>query len=65
MGLATFDIVETNPFRHLTHLSLQLVPASDVHLKKYLAECMLSLKVSIFVHKLWLLMVKLVFDRER
>ncbi|XP_011404281.1 PREDICTED: spindle assembly abnormal protein 6 homolog [Amphimedon queenslandica] len=43
-ALACFNIIETNQFRHLNHLTLQLVPASDVHLKKYLAECLLSLK---------------------
>lgn len=39
--------METNPFRHLNHLSLKFVPASDVYLKKYLAECLLQLKVRI------------------
>lgn len=37
-------VVETNPFRHLNHLSLKLVPASDLHLKKYLAKCLIQLK---------------------
>ena len=45
-GLATLSVVETNAFRYLTHLALQFVPASDAYLKKYLAECMLGLKVS-------------------
>lgn len=38
-------VVETNPFRHLNHLSLKLVPASDLYLKKYLAKCLVELKV--------------------
>ena len=38
-------VVETNPFRHLNHLSLKFVPASDTYLKKYLAECLVALKV--------------------
>ena len=38
-------VVETNPFRHLNHLSLKFVPASDAYLKKYLAECLVALKV--------------------
>lgn len=43
-GFATLSIVETNPFRHLNHLSLKFVPASDAYLKKYLAECLLKFK---------------------
>ncbi|CAI8034302.1 Spindle assembly abnormal protein 6 homolog [Geodia barretti] len=44
-GYSQLEVVETNPFRHLTHLQLRLVPASDTYLKKYLADCLLSLKV--------------------
>ena len=44
-GMAVLNVVETNPFRHLNHLSLKFVPASDTYLKKYLAECLLGLKV--------------------
>ncbi len=44
-GLAVLNVVETNLFRHLNHLSLKFVPASDIYLKKYLAECLLGLKV--------------------
>ena len=40
------NVVETNPFRHLNHLSLKFASASDAYLKKYLAECLLGLKVS-------------------
>ncbi|XP_064387182.1 spindle assembly abnormal protein 6 homolog [Halichondria panicea] len=43
-GMAVLNVVETNPFRHLNHLSLKFVPASDTYLKKYLAECLLGLK---------------------
>ena len=38
-------MVETNPFRHLNHLTLKLVAANDLYLKKYLAKCLLQLKV--------------------
>ena len=39
------QIIETNPFRHLTHISLRLIPASDSYLKKYLAQTILAFKV--------------------
>ena len=45
-GHSVLNVVETNPFRHLNHLSLKFVSASDTYLKKYLAECLLGLKVS-------------------
>uniref|UniRef100_A0A7M4EUZ8 Spindle assembly abnormal protein 6 homolog n=1 Tax=Crocodylus porosus TaxID=8502 RepID=A0A7M4EUZ8_CROPO len=38
------NIVETNPFKHLTHLSLKLLPGSDSDIKKYLALCIQNLK---------------------
>lgn len=44
--MAVFNVVETNPFKHLVHLSLKLVPGTDHELKKYLADCMKALKVS-------------------
>ena len=44
-GVSVLNVVETNPFRHLNHLSLKFVPASDSYLKKYLAECLLAAKV--------------------
>ena len=44
-GPSVLNVVETNPFRHLNHLSLKFVAASDAYLKKYLAECLLGLKV--------------------
>lgn len=31
---------ETNPFKHLTHLSLKLLPGNDVEIKKFLASCL-------------------------
>ncbi|KAM6219234.1 spindle assembly abnormal protein 6 homolog [Rhynchocyon petersi] len=34
------NVVETNPFKHLTHLSLKLLPGSDVEIKKFLAGCL-------------------------
>jgi spindle assembly abnormal protein 6 len=44
-GPSVLNVVETNPFRHLNHLSLKFISASDAYLKKYLAECLLGLKV--------------------
>ncbi|XP_027014411.1 spindle assembly abnormal protein 6 homolog isoform X1 [Tachysurus fulvidraco] len=43
-GSANLNIVETNAFKHLTHLSLKLLPGSDVEIKKYLATCLASMK---------------------
>lgn len=43
------NVVETNPFKHLTHLSLQFVPGNDADVKKYLASCLKKTMVS-FVH---------------
>ncbi|KAM5256595.1 spindle assembly abnormal protein 6 homolog [Ctenodactylus gundi] len=37
---ALLNVVETNPFKHLTHLSLKLLPGSDVEIKKFLAGCL-------------------------
>lgn len=36
-GKSVFSIVETNPFKHLTHLSLHFVPGDDAAIKSYLA----------------------------
>lgn len=36
-GRSVFSIVETNPFKHLTHLSLQFFPGDDAAIKAYLA----------------------------
>ena len=44
-GLGTLNVVETNPFKHLVHLSLRFLPGNDKEIKKYLANCLLSLKV--------------------
>ncbi|XP_046374795.2 spindle assembly abnormal protein 6 homolog [Haliotis rufescens] len=38
------NIVETNPFKHLTHLSLKFIPGQDADVKKYLADCLKQLK---------------------
>lgn len=43
-GVATLHVVETNPFKHLTHLSLKLLPGSDSEVKKYLANCLKNLQ---------------------
>ncbi|XP_073907006.1 spindle assembly abnormal protein 6 homolog isoform X2 [Castor canadensis] len=37
---AFLNVVETNPFKHLTHLSLKLIPGNDVEIKKFLAVCL-------------------------
>ena len=42
---AMLNVVETNPFKHLTHLSLKFVPGTDADVKKYLADCLKQLKV--------------------
>ena len=39
------DVVETNPFKHLIHLSLKFVPGNDEEIKKYLAKCLKVFKV--------------------
>ncbi|KAG9483243.1 hypothetical protein GDO78_009275 [Eleutherodactylus coqui] len=41
---AQLDVVETNPFKHLTHLSLRLLPANDMEVKTYLAMCLKCIK---------------------
>uniref|UniRef100_H2ZWA0 Spindle assembly abnormal protein 6 homolog n=1 Tax=Latimeria chalumnae TaxID=7897 RepID=H2ZWA0_LATCH len=41
---ASLNVVETNPFKHLTHLSLKLLPGNDSEVKKYLAVCLKNLK---------------------
>ncbi|KGL76619.1 Spindle assembly abnormal protein 6, partial [Tinamus guttatus] len=38
------NVVETNPFKHLTHLSLKFLPGNDAEIKKFLASCLKSLK---------------------
>ncbi|XP_067996672.1 spindle assembly abnormal protein 6 homolog isoform X1 [Melanerpes formicivorus] len=38
------NIVETNPFKHLTHLSLKFLPGNDTEIKKFLASCLKCLK---------------------
>ncbi|CAL1531080.1 unnamed protein product [Lymnaea stagnalis] len=40
----TMNIVETNPFRHLNHLSLKFLPGSDADIKAHLASCLKQLK---------------------
>jgi spindle assembly abnormal protein 6 len=39
-----FTVVETNSFKHITHLSLQFLPGTDVTVKKYLASLVQSYK---------------------
>lgn len=47
---SNLNIVETNAFKHLTHLSLKLLPGSDTDVKKYLAACLSTLKVKRIRH---------------
>ncbi|XP_073431413.1 spindle assembly abnormal protein 6 homolog isoform X2 [Dendrobates tinctorius] len=42
---ASLNIIETNPFKHLVHLSLKLLEGNDTDVKKYLADCIKSLKL--------------------
>uniref|UniRef100_A0A8C5P6Z4 Spindle assembly abnormal protein 6 homolog n=1 Tax=Leptobrachium leishanense TaxID=445787 RepID=A0A8C5P6Z4_9ANUR len=42
---ASLNIIETNPFKHLTHLSLKLLAGNDNDVKKYLATCIQNLKI--------------------
>ena len=43
-GRILFEVVETNPFKHLTHLSLRVLAGTDRTLKEYLAECLRGYK---------------------
>ncbi|XP_073489066.1 spindle assembly abnormal protein 6 homolog isoform X1 [Aquarana catesbeiana] len=47
----SLNIIETNPFKHLIHLSLKLMEGSDSDVKKYLATCIKSLKLENYVLK--------------
>ncbi|KAG8132691.1 putative Spindle assembly abnormal protein [Naja naja] len=38
------NVVETNPFKHLTHLSLKFLAGNDAEIKKFLASCLKSIK---------------------
>ncbi|KAF4805267.1 Spindle assembly abnormal protein 6 like protein [Turdus rufiventris] len=40
----SLNVVETNPFKHLTHLSLKFLPGTDAEIKKFLANCLKYLK---------------------
>ena len=54
-GLASLHVVETNPFKHLTHLSLKFLPGSDADVKKYLADCLKDIQVLIHMCLLWVI----------
>lgn len=41
---ATLNVLETNAFRQITHLSLRFVNATDSFIKDYLAECLSTQK---------------------
>lgn len=41
---ANFNVVETNVFKHLMHLSLKLLHGTDADIKKFLAVCLSALK---------------------
>ncbi|KAJ3056666.1 Spindle assembly abnormal protein 6 [Rhizophlyctis rosea] len=34
---STFNIIETNTFKHITHLSLHFIPGNDIAIRQYLA----------------------------
>uniref|UniRef100_A0A8C4S7N3 Spindle assembly abnormal protein 6 homolog n=1 Tax=Erpetoichthys calabaricus TaxID=27687 RepID=A0A8C4S7N3_ERPCA len=38
------NVIETNAFKHLTHLSLKFLHGTDVEIKKYLADCLKCIK---------------------
>ncbi|KAJ7408772.1 Spindle assembly abnormal protein 6 like protein [Willisornis vidua] len=40
----SLNVVETNPFKHLTHLSLKFLPGTDAEIKKFLANSLKCLK---------------------
>ncbi|NXR46376.1 SAS6 protein, partial [Hippolais icterina] len=40
----SLNVVETNPFKHLTHLSLKFLPGTDAEIKKFLANGLKCLK---------------------
>ena len=42
---AVLNVIETNPFKHLTHLALKFLPGTDSDVKKYLATCLKTIKV--------------------
>ncbi|XP_061489803.1 spindle assembly abnormal protein 6 homolog isoform X2 [Rhineura floridana] len=41
---AFLNVVETNPFKHLNHLSLKFLPGNDAEIKKFLATCLKCVK---------------------
>ena len=43
-GCSLLNIIEANPFKHLTHLSLRFVAGNDAAVKRYLAECLQEVK---------------------
>lgn len=42
-GVGHLNVIETNPFKHLVHLSLRLVAGSDSDVKKHLAQRLAAL----------------------
>ncbi|XP_014665309.1 PREDICTED: spindle assembly abnormal protein 6 homolog [Priapulus caudatus] len=43
-SVSYLNVVETNPFKHLTHLSLKLLPGTDADTSTYLASCLKTVK---------------------
>ena len=43
---AGFNIIETNSFKHINHLSLQFLPGNDASVKEYLANLVKEFKVN-------------------
>lgn len=41
---ASLNIIEINPFKHLCHLTLNFMPGNDSDVKKYLANCLKTIR---------------------
>ncbi|KAI8816847.1 uncharacterized protein EV422DRAFT_544221 [Fimicolochytrium jonesii] len=45
LDYATFQVIETNNFRNITHISLKFIPGNDDAVKRYLAKLVKELKI--------------------
>lgn len=43
-GHGSLNVIEINPFKHLYHLSLNFMPGNDADVKKYLANCLQTIR---------------------
>lgn len=41
---ASLNVIEINPFKHLCHLQLNFMPGNDTDVKKYLANCLQTIR---------------------